>query len=293
MRIGFVGAGKVGFTLGRYMKERSLCVSGYYSRSHDHALQASQFTHTECFAALEELTKSSDVIFLTVPDGAIAGVWHSLTEFDLKDKVICHCSGALSSSVFSEIDRTGASGYSIHPLFAVSDKNSSYREISNAYFTIEGSEKHMPLIEGIMKTLGNPYRIIPADHKTLYHAAAVFASNLVVGLYEQAMQLMVECGFDRESAGKALAPMFQNNCQSVVENGTDMALTGPVERNDLTTVKKHLSILPRAQREVYLQLSQALIQIAKRKHPDRDYSELSTVLEYEKGLEKKNEKNSF
>ena len=32
MQIGFIGAGKVGFSLGRYFAENGLTVSGYYSR---------------------------------------------------------------------------------------------------------------------------------------------------------------------------------------------------------------------------------------------------------------------
>ena len=286
MRIGFAGAGKVGFTLGRYFTERSVCVSGYYSLYADSALEASQFTHTSCFNSLQELADASDVIFLTVPDGQIETVWNSLKGSDLKGKVICHCSGALSSAVFSEIDRTGAYGYSIHPLFAVSDRLHSWREISNAYFTIEGSSAKMDMWRDIFARLGNPDRIITADNKTLYHAAAVFASNLVVGLYEQAMNLMVSCGFGREDAGKALAPLFLHNCEAVAAKGTDAALTGPVERNDLGTVEKHLKVLPEEEREVYIRLSQTLTAISQRKYPDRDYEVMSRRLSEEKGMEK-------
>ena len=78
MRIGFVGAGKVGFTLGKYMSERNVCVSGYYSRSEESARQASLFTHTKYYETLEELIESSDALFLTVPDGAIEDVWNSI-----------------------------------------------------------------------------------------------------------------------------------------------------------------------------------------------------------------------
>ena len=65
MRIGFVGAGKVGFTLGRYMSERNVCVSGYYSRCKESARQASLFTHTKYYETLEEIIASSDALFLT------------------------------------------------------------------------------------------------------------------------------------------------------------------------------------------------------------------------------------
>lgn len=282
MRIGFVGAGKVGFTLGRYMSERNVCVSGYYSRCKESARQASLFTHTKYYETLEEIIASSDALFLTVPDGAIEDVWNSIKRYSLTGKFICHCSGAMSSAVFSEIDQMGAFGYSIHPLFAVHSKLQSYQEISQAYFTIEGSECYLDFWKEFFENLGNPVRLIRAEQKVLYHSAAVFASNLVTGLFETGVNLLMACGFDRESGEAALKPLFLHNSQSVASVGAKDALTGPVERGDLKTIQKHLNVLPEEEREIYVRLSEVLTDIAKRKHPERDYDELSQFL---KGME--------
>lgn len=277
MRIGFAGAGKVGFTLGKYMTKHNVCVSGYYSRTRESAIQASDFTHTKYYETLEELSASSDALFLTVPDGAIEDVWNSLKEHSLKGKFICHCSGAMSSAVFSGIDRTGAFGYSIHPLFAVHDRLQSYKEISQAYFTIEGSQEHLLLWKSFFESLGNPVRVIRAEDKILYHSAAVFASNLVTGLFETGVSLLQECGFDRSSGEEALKALFLNNCRSIAEVGTEEALTGPVERADVGTIEKHLEVLSGNKREIYVRLSEVLEEIAERKHPERDYTELSQL----------------
>lgn len=279
MRIGFVGAGKVGFTLGKYMMERNVCVSGYYSRKQESAIQASDFTHTKYYETLEKLTASSDALFLTVPDGAIEEVWNSLKEYSLKGKFICHCSGAMNSAVFSGIDQMEAFGYSIHPLFAVHDRLRSYRELSQAYFTIEGSKEYIPYWKTFFETLGNPVQVIQPDQKILYHSAAVFASNLVTALFETGVSLLTECGFDRKSGEEALKALFLNNCHSVAEAGTEAALTGPVERLDLGTIQKHLEVLSGNEREIYVRLSEVLEEIAGRKHPERDYTELSQLLE--------------
>lgn len=289
MRIGFVGAGKVGFTLGKYMTERNVCVSGYYSRTQESAIQASDFTHTKYYETLEELTASSDALFLTVPDGAIEEVWNSLKEYSLKGKCICHCSGAMNSAVFSGIDQMGAFGYSIHPLFAVHDRLQSYKEISQAYFTIEGAREHLLFWKNFFESLGNPIRVIQAEQKALYHSAAVFASNLVTGLFETGVSLLQECGFDRKSGEEALRGLFLNNCGTVAEVGTEAALTGPVERSDLGTIRKHLDVLSGNKREIYIRLSEVLEEIARRKHPERDYTELSQLL---KRSGKNNEKHS-
>ncbi len=293
MRIGFVGAGKVGFSLGKYMTERKVSVSGYYSLHPDSALLASEFTHTRHFLLLDDLVRASDAVFLTVPDGVINSVWNSLKRSDLQGKFICHCSGSLSSAIFSGIDRTGAFGYSIHPLFAVNDRLQSYKELSHAFFTIEGSAEHIQLWEKMFTGFGNSVRIISARDKTLYHASAVCVSNLVIGLYETAVRLLSSCGFSPDEAQKALGPLFIHNAQALAGLGCESALTGPVERADLSTIENHLDILSGNEREIYIRLSEVLVDIAKRKHPNKDYGAISWLLKdaREKERNGKNEKN--
>ena len=55
---------------------------------------------------------------------------------------------------------------------------------------------------------------------------------------------------------------------------TTEILTGPVERNDVVTVQKHMAALPKAEKDIYKILSQKLVAIAKRKHPQRDYTNM-------------------
>lgn len=81
MRIGFIGAGKVGFTLGKYLEQNlkkekiqknlpeTVTVSGYYSRQVESAKEAAAFTDTAVFDDLKKIVCASDVLMLTVPDG--------------------------------------------------------------------------------------------------------------------------------------------------------------------------------------------------------------------------------
>lgn len=278
MRIGFAGAGKVGFTLGKYMTEHNVYVSGYYSKSVQSAKEASVFTKTRYFRTLHELAAASDAIFLTVPDRAIEEVWNELKQYSIQGKCICHCSGAMDCAVFSGIGQTGASGCSIHPLYAVNSRLQSYQGISEAYFTIEGAKEYVAFWKEFFERLGNPVKVIGTEKKVLYHSAAVFASNFVAGLFETAVSLLLECGFDREGAQCALRGLFLNNCRHVADEGAQTALTGPIERADTKTVEKHLDALWGNEREIYIRLSKALVMIAEQKHPDRNYSELEQLL---------------
>ncbi len=283
MKIGFIGAGKVGFTLGKYMAERNVYVSGYYSKNTQSAKEASEFTRSRYYKDLAHIVNDSDVLFLTVPDGQILPVWEQLRECKLKGKIICHCSGAMSSAVFSEIDQMQAFGYSIHPLFAVSSKLTSYRDISKAYFTIEGHEEKLSIMKAMIEAMGNPVAVIDADKKSVYHAAAALISNHVTALVSVAQGLLTACGFEETFSDQALMPLFVAQSENIEKSGVKAALTGPVERNDVQTVEKHLDVLHGDCREVYRLLSKELVNISREKHPERDYTPLESLLMPKKG----------
>lgn len=278
MDIGFIGAGKVGISLGKYLKEHQVHITGYYSRSPVSAKEAAEFTDSKDYQSIDKLVDESEVIFLTVPDGQIEGVWQQIKDLPVGGKIICHCSGALSSAVFSEISQRGAFGYSIHPLFAVSDRFQSYKELSQACFTMEGAEERLGEMAGLIRKCGNSLEIIAPSVKPKYHAAAVAASNLVAALCDLAGEMLLDCGFSKENAAKALMPLFLGNARAVAEKGAEEALTGPVERGDVKTVEQHLSLLTGSEREIYRLLSLKAADIAGRKHPDRDYEALKRRL---------------
>lgn len=279
MVIGFIGAGKVGCTLGKYFVEGNIPVAGYYSKSDLSAMEAAEFTNTKYFKRLEDIVGLSDALFITTPDGVIQDIWNSVKNYSLKGKCICHCSGTISSMIFSGINQMGAFGYSIHPLYAINSKSQSYRDFSKAYITIEGSKVHLDYWKEIFTKLGNEVKIISANKKVLYHSAAVYGSNLVTGLFQMAVNLLEECGFDRESGTKALMPLFINNCHNIENTGVKEALTGPIERNDVKTVTRHIDNLPQDSLTVYKEISKVLVDIAQEKYPDRDYTDIINLLE--------------
>ena len=168
MKIGFIGAGKVGFSLGKYFSIHGISLSGYASQSETSAKEAAQFTNSNAYSQYADLIADSDIIFLTVTDGAIALVWDSIKELPIAGKIFCHCSGSLSSGIFSEIEQCGAFGYSLHPLFAIHSKQTSYKDLSNTLFTLEGDKEHLSDMQMLVEGLGNKVQIIPTESKTKY-----------------------------------------------------------------------------------------------------------------------------
>ena len=277
-RVGFIGAGRVGTTLGKYFHDHDTLVAGYYSRSMESAKESAIFTDTACYSSIAELTYDCNMLFITVPDGLIEAVWDEVSKYDISGKCICHCSGAMSSSVFNNITGHGAFGYSVHPLCAVSSKENSYKNFSDVFFAVEGSDEYRDKIIDWLRDMGNPVSGIASDKKVMYHAAAVFASNLGVALYNMAAGILADCGIEADTATKALSGLYLGNCQNIVKQGAVKALTGPVDRNDITTINKHIEALDGDALEVYKKLSMELIKVASLKNPDTNYNELMQIL---------------
>ena len=280
LRIGFIGAGKVGFSMGKFFAQGGLDVSGYYSRSVESAREAAAFTNSACFQTLPEIVASSDALFITVPDGAIADVYRQLREYDLAGKQICHCSGSLSAAeVFPDLAQAGATGYSLHPLFPVSSKMESYKELPGAFFCIEGSAQHLEEWKQRIEALGPTVQVIPSEAKKRYHAACVMPSNLVCALVQQSLDMLVSCGFSEDMALSAITPLVRANMDHIIEHGPVEALTGPIERNDVATVEAHLRCFESAtERELYQAVSRKLVEVAQRRHPDADYTRMLETL---------------
>ena len=280
MKAGFIGAGKVGFSLGKYLSLNGIEITGYMSRNPESAQAAAEFTSSGFYTEYSSLINNSDIIFITVTDGNIKSVFDEIKRFDIHDKIICHCSGAMTAKeAFHDISEYGAYGYSVHPLYPVSSKYESYKGLKDAFFCIEGDEKHLTDIENIFKKSGNPIRVIDSGMKNEYHAACAISSNLVCGLIAESVSLMKKCGFTEKDALSALKPLALANMNKIFETSPTEALTGAIERCDVLTVKKHLNCIKNEdERDMYRAVSLMLTETAQKKHPETDYTEMICLL---------------
>lgn len=217
MKIGIIGAGKVGCSMGKYMKEHGLAVAGYFSRRTESSEEAGTFTGTKAFEDLKSIIRACDILCIAVSDDAIKGVWSEMCAVSeregasrlLENKIICHFSGSLSSDVFTGIENTGASACSVHPMSAFSDRFTSYRQLNHVRFTIEGQNKALQVMEGLISHMGNKVLKIQPEMKALYHCSASLVSNFMVGLFDMGLDLLERCGIDEKSGRELLGPLVE------------------------------------------------------------------------------------
>lgn len=283
MKIGFIGAGRAGCSLGKYLSDHghiseNITVTGFYSLHNENAKWAADFTASSYFADLEAVAAASDTIVISTPDGAVKAVWDALQQYDLKDKIVCHLSGSLSSDVFSESGKSRVYPISIHPLFAFSDRESTYQQLHGVSFTLEGHKYALNAWEQLFSALGNPTVRIPKEQKARYHCAASLLSNHMLAVLQTGYELLCECGFTEEEARLFSASLVRGNMEHAISDGCRTALTGPIERGDIETVRSHLAILDEEAQALYKTCGRKLLQIAAAKHPLRDMASLESIL---------------
>ena len=282
MKIGFVGAGRAGCSLGKYFTTKAaqadVTVTGYNSIVEEEARWAARFTGSSVFERIEDVIAASDAIILSTPDGAIKKVWDTIDKKNLTGKMICHLSGSLSSDVFSGIDMYGGYAISIHPMFAFSNKDSVYQQLDSVSFTLEGHPYAVNVWQQLLDALGNRSVAIDKAKKPKYHAAASILSNQVIAVLATGYELLEECGFSEQEARTFSAALVRDNVEHVIADGCVSALTGPIERGDVGTVKKHLQELNDTQKEMYRVCGSKLLELAGCKNPQTDYAALKSVL---------------
>ncbi|MBP1917861.1 putative short-subunit dehydrogenase-like oxidoreductase (DUF2520 family) [Youngiibacter multivorans] len=248
LEIGFIGAGKVGKALGLYFKAHGLNVSGFCSRTEKSAVEAAVLTSSIAYRTLRELADSSDIIFITVPDQALAEVDREaalmLDGYEVKPETFWfHVSGAHSSKILEGIRKAGCETGSMHPLQSFGEPYGSAERLERSWFTLEGTDKAVLIAQSLLdKTNGKHFRI-EAENKPLFHAGASVVSNFMVTLLESGISLFEAAGMDRADIFQAIEPLIESALSNIREKGTIDALTGPIVRGDYDTVSVHLKAI--------------------------------------------------
>ncbi|MDL1962937.1 MAG: DUF2520 domain-containing protein [Deltaproteobacteria bacterium] len=244
--IAIVGCGRVGSAIARFLSKAGYRLSGLASKRLSSAKRLAYLTGTGRFTEIPwEITKEADIVFLTTPDSAISDTCSSIA-FNYgfkKDSVVLHCSGVLPSTILSSAKSCGAFIGSMHPMqsFALNEENGS--PFHGIIFAVEGDIQALHMAAQITVDLGADYIPIKTEDKTLYHAAAVVASNYLVTLLSLAFRLVEHAGISGSDTWKVLKPLINGTLSNIEKAGIPAALTGPVVRGDIETVKRHIEAI--------------------------------------------------
>jgi predicted short-subunit dehydrogenase-like oxidoreductase (DUF2520 family) len=238
-----IGAGKVGTSLAYLLHHAGWEFLGAASRTFASARRACKFVGDGIPADdSTELVHASDITFITTPDDAIEGVCRDLAQQDAirAGTVLAHCSGALTSEVLSRARDCGAHVGSLHPLQTFPTVERAVDLLPGSWCCIEGDRGAVERLEEAAQKMKIRVMRVDTEKKALYHAAAVVACNYLVTLEESALCLAESAGLERDPALQALMPLIQATVANLEETGPADALTGPIARGDLETVRRHI-----------------------------------------------------
>ena len=241
-RLGFIGAGRVGTALATALASAGYPVVAVASRSFVSArLLAERVDGAEAFESPADVVARADLVFLTTPDDAIRSTVDALHW--CAGGAVVHTSGVESREILSAAYEAGADTGSLHPLQTFADREPALSNLPGSVFAVEAEEPLRGVLLAMVEALhGTPIELA-AEDKALYHASAVLASNYVVTLMKLASDLWLRFGWEREASVRALLPLLRGAVNNLEALGVPAALTGPVARGDIDTVRRHLDAL--------------------------------------------------
>jgi predicted short-subunit dehydrogenase-like oxidoreductase (DUF2520 family) len=269
--IAFIGAGNVAWHLSHALSAAGYPITAIASKRRSSAKKLAQ-----CFSAAYGTDVATIIgndeacLFITAPDSAIASIAHYLCRKRLlrKNQLVVHTSGLFGTRVINCVKAFDSLPLSMHPAYSFSSRSHSKNEFHDVWFVLQGSKAALRRGKEMVKAVKGKHTVIAEAKKPLYHLALVFASNLFVGIEDMSIELLAKCGITRKAAQELVVPLVNSTFQDIQTKGTRDALTGPMERGDIATIKKHLAALAeqkRAYRKTYLELSRHLARMVEEK----------------------------
>ncbi|MDR3481698.1 MAG: DUF2520 domain-containing protein [Burkholderiaceae bacterium] len=239
--LSIIGSGKVGRTLGRLWAERkSVALQDVLNRSRQSAQAACDFIGAGRAIESYADTRSADIYLIATPDDHIEAACEALAATGLLTaaSIVFHCSGAKSASVLHGAATCGAAVASVHPIRSFASPEQSVADFAGTYCGAEGDPRALATLGELFSAIGGIMVGIDSERKILYHAAAVFASNYLVTLLDTAQRAYVEAGVAPDMALKLMEPLVRATVDNVFRLGPEAALTGPIARGDMATVRR-------------------------------------------------------
>jgi len=246
-KIAIIGAGRIAYSLTSALLKEGYIVDAIISRKINSAKAlAEKFGVKKYSDDLHILDKSVKVFFLSVPDSEIRSVAVKLSKcrLDFRNSLFVHLSGAENISLLNVLKKKGSVVASLHLMQTFpSKKVVSLKEIQAAIETDDESVRRFLTLFSLSLNM-IPFNI-DSTSKVYYHLAGVFASNFLAGNLFNAQKFLSLNNIDEQKYFDILSSTIQSTLKNIRTIGPAKALSGPVDRGDIKTIRKHISSLKR------------------------------------------------
>ncbi|MFZ5641558.1 MAG: Rossmann-like and DUF2520 domain-containing protein [Bacillota bacterium] len=269
-RVSVVGAGVLGSAVAVQLKKKGYEIAAVASRREEPAKTLAGRTGAVYCDDAAAAAAKGEIVFLTVPDRAIADTAAGIARAGgfRPGQLVVHMSGALPAEILAPAGEAGAVIMSVHPLQSFASIDMAIKNLPGSFFAIQGDPAGIDKARQIVADLDGRSFVLPPEGKPMYHLGASAASNYLVALIHFAVSLYRQIGMDEETAVEAILPLVKGTLANIESLGPAKALTGPVARGDITTLKTHLQALrqqPVTSRQLYGALGAYTAGVAREK----------------------------
>jgi predicted short-subunit dehydrogenase-like oxidoreductase (DUF2520 family) len=213
-------------------------------------------------------------VILCVPDDALAGVARELARCGPgRGRSVLHASGFAGLRPLAPLARAGWKTGWLHPLLPMPRGGGRARRFEGAWFALGGCAR--PLV----RALGGRELALRRGSEADYHLAATLVSNGSLALFELARRHFERATQNRTHARTAFAALLAATAANLAQSNPREALTGPIARGDLESVRGHLARSARGdERALYRALGRVLLELAAPRLAPARQRELRTLL---------------
>jgi predicted short-subunit dehydrogenase-like oxidoreductase (DUF2520 family) len=159
---------------------------------------------------------------------------------------VVHTSGAHGVSVLAPAAEHGVLPLALHPVMTFTGRTEDVARLAACSVGVTataGDEAAWSVGEALVVEMGAEPVRVPEEVRPLYHAALAHGANHLVTLVRDCVETLERAGVG--SAERLVAPLLSAALDNALRHG-DRALTGPVARGDVGTVRIHLRELDAA-----------------------------------------------
>jgi predicted short-subunit dehydrogenase-like oxidoreductase (DUF2520 family) len=245
LAVGVVSAGRVGAVLGAALARAGHTVVAASGVSKESVQRAEELLPDVPLLPPDDVVSRADLVLLALPDDALAGMVRGLAAADAlrPGQIVVHTCGAHGVEVLAPAVDHGALTLALHPVMTFTGRAEDLERLTTCCFGVtagDGDEAAWSVGEALVMEMGAEPVRIPDAARPLYHTALAHGANHLVTLVAEAADLLREAGVG--DPNRMLGPLLSAALDNALRHG-DRALTGPVARGDVGTVRAHLRVL--------------------------------------------------
>jgi predicted short-subunit dehydrogenase-like oxidoreductase (DUF2520 family) len=242
LRVGVIGAGRVGSVLGAALARAGHEVVAAGGVSAESVRRARALLPGVPLLPADEVVAAAGLVLLAVPDDVLGPLVAGLAETGAwrPGQLVAHTSGAHGIGVLEPAARAGALPLALHPAMTFAGRPEDLQRLAGITFGVTAPDALRPVAEALVLEMGATPVWVAESARPLYHAALVVGANHLVTLVNDAADLLGRAGVAQPAA--VLGPLLGAALDNALRSG-DAALTGPVSRGDAGTLAKHLRTL--------------------------------------------------